>query len=126
MAHKSIKNKQKGAAALLLTVIILTGLLVVGLTIGLVMLTEIRLSKSSGDSVVAYYTAEAGVEMALYNIYAENPGWGGARTVGPVNIESGGVYNVTYRRNPQAGEPNIISTGTYKDSARVIVISLGW
>lgn len=70
MLNQGQNLKQTGAVALFLTVILLAGLLIIGLAVSLIMLSEIKLSRATGNSVVAYYAAESGAEMMTYNIYA--------------------------------------------------------
>jgi len=119
-----IRNQQ-GAAALLLTVVLLTGLLAVGLTVGLVMITETKLSIGSGESIVAYYAAESGVEHALYKV--RNGDWVASQplthyiltpTVTDVS------YDLQYIYAPLVTPSSIISsTGTYHTAGRLIVSS---
>jgi len=59
---------QKGAVSIVLAVLLLSILLVIGLSVSALMLQQIRLSGQSGQSVIAFYAAEAGAERCLYEV----------------------------------------------------------
>lgn len=112
------ENNQKGAAALFLTVILLSGLLVVGLAVGWVMLSEIKLSHGTGDSTVAYYVADSGIEWDLYRVRQIAPPPCPHATEN-YNVDSG-VAKLVCQSTAAGFE--IESTGTYRDSARVLTV----
>lgn len=118
-------HNQQGAAALLLTVVLLTGLLAVGLTVGLVIITETKLSTGSGDSVVAYYAAESGIEHALYKV--RNGDWIDSQplahhTLTPTVTDVS--YDLQYTYAPLLVPSGIISSiGVFHTAARLIVSS---
>ncbi|OIO47481.1 MAG: hypothetical protein COS76_01190 [Candidatus Portnoybacteria bacterium CG06_land_8_20_14_3_00_39_12] len=118
-------HNQQGAAALLLTVVLLTGLLAIGLTVGLVMITETKLSIGSGDSVVAYYAAESGVEHALYKI--RNGDWMVSQPLTHYSLTpviTNVSYDLQYIYAPLlVPSSNISSTGVFHTAARLIVSS---
>jgi len=57
-------NKEKGAT-LYFVIIIMSILLAAVFSIGTVLLIQLRTIKSIGDSVIAYYAADSGAEVAL-------------------------------------------------------------
>jgi len=59
---------QQGAISILLAVLLLAELSVIGLGIATLAIKQIRMSGQIGQSVVAYYAAEAGAERCLYDI----------------------------------------------------------
>lgn len=62
------KKTQKGVA-LYLTILIMSVLLGVGLGTSALLIRQIRMIKGVGDSVVAFYAADAGIEKAIYAYY---------------------------------------------------------
>ena len=59
---------QQGAISILLAVLLLTELSVIGLGIATLTVKQLRMSRQVGQSVVAYYAAEAGAERCLYDV----------------------------------------------------------
>ncbi len=70
MHQKNIKG-----TALLTALLIMGLLLTVSLLISSLILRENRIVKDLLDSGKAYYAAESGVELSLYGLYNELPGW---------------------------------------------------
>jgi len=66
-----IKNNQKGATAILLTVLILSVLLVIGMGVSTLVLNQIKTMRTVGFSVEALYAADAGAETCLYQVRKE-------------------------------------------------------
>jgi len=60
-----IKNSEKGVS-LIITFFILVIVLAVVLSISVILYSEIRIIRNIGDSVVAFYAADSGVEKTLY------------------------------------------------------------
>lgn len=58
--------QQQGAISILLAVLLLAELSVIGLGIATLTVGQIKMSGQVGQSVVAYYAAEAGAEKCLY------------------------------------------------------------
>ncbi len=68
-----IKNKKlKRGIALILTLLILTGLLALALGISTLIIREIKLSQEIANSVVAYGAADTGIERFMYGVNQES------------------------------------------------------
>jgi hypothetical protein len=65
MCAKNILNNKKGSA-LILTMFILTGMLIVAMSSSYVILVGIRAGGTQAQSTKAYYMAEAGAESLLW------------------------------------------------------------
>ncbi|MEA3453258.1 MAG: hypothetical protein U9Q96_02920 [Patescibacteria group bacterium] len=61
-------NRQKGAI-LYFTIVIMSILLAAVFSIGSVVLVQIKTIREAGDSVMAFYAADTGIETALNDIY---------------------------------------------------------
>ncbi|MEK7126930.1 MAG: pilus assembly PilX N-terminal domain-containing protein, partial [Patescibacteria group bacterium] len=100
MIEENIKNR-KGSA--LLTALLVMGILIaVSLALSSLIFREVRITRSFIDSGQAYYSAESGVEVALYGLNTQLPGWqfedggdyksfkvdDGMKTVGEVNLKN--------------------------------------
>ena len=83
-----INDSQKGAT-LYLAIVIMSILLAAVFSISAIVLTQIRTIKGMGDSVVAFYAADTGIETALYDLYNANY----ISHYGPVPLGSG-TYEV--------------------------------
>ena len=60
------KNYQKGVS-LYLALIIMFILIAIGLGVSLIIVSQMKMMKGMGDSVVAFCTADTGIEHSLYN-----------------------------------------------------------
>jgi len=73
MFEKNIKNR-KGSA--LLTALLVMGILIaVSLALSSLIFREVRITRSFIDAGQAYYSAESGIEIALYGLNTQLPGW---------------------------------------------------
>lgn len=63
------KNIQEKGVALFLAVLIMSVILAIGLGIGGILIQQIKISGNIGDSVVAYYAADSGIEQQIYDLY---------------------------------------------------------
>jgi len=79
-------NKEKGVS-LLLAVLVSSVLLAVSLGVSAILINQIRMIKGMGDSVVAFYAADNGVEEMLYNLY---------KTVNPEDVYEGFLGEASY------------------------------
>ena len=61
-----IKNSQKGVI-LFLAIVIMAILLSIGLGISTILMSQIAITRSIGNSVIAFYAADTGIERALLN-----------------------------------------------------------
>ena len=64
---KKQKN-QKGAVSLLLVILILSGILIIALSVSKIVLREIQMTAQISESVRAYQAADTGAEWTLYQI----------------------------------------------------------
>lgn len=64
--QKTLKEKQQGAMEILLSILVLNVMLIIGLGISVLMLSQIKMTTETGQSVVAFYAADAGAELCLY------------------------------------------------------------
>jgi len=127
---------QKGAVSIILAVLLLSVLSVISLGISILMIQQIKMSGQAGRSVVAFYTAEAGVERCLYQtrcVGAETPtaeciaetGPGLDQACASINggisdiLDSGATYQAT-----RESDTSITSTGQFRGTNRKI--ELNW
>jgi hypothetical protein len=66
-------KKQKGAASIFITMLILTGMLSVALTVSSIVQNGIVMSRAHLNSTKAYFAAESGAERILWRIRQETP-----------------------------------------------------
>ncbi|MBM3283919.1 hypothetical protein FJY90_06805 [Candidatus Gottesmanbacteria bacterium] len=65
------KTAQEKGVALFLAVLIMSVILAIGLGISGILIQQIKISENIGDSVVAFYAADAGIEQQIYDLYKE-------------------------------------------------------
>lgn len=82
-AFGKVRGMRRGAA-LLITLLLLGFLMTLTLGISALVIREIRLSRSIVDANIAYYSAEAGVEEALWGLHE-----------GKAGVEPNGTYGMT-------------------------------
>lgn len=128
MNSKFLKLNNQEGIALLLTMLILAGILAITIGIANLMITEIRLSSLTGQSVTAYYAAESGIEKALYEDRkgSYDPP---APPSGPTTLytSTDPAYNVSVTTEEDSETPgNMIVTyksiGSYKKTNRSIEV----
>lgn len=66
MRLKNITNNQQGTV-LLLALLIMSGLVIGGFTLGSVVISELRQSRQLDQAIIAYYAAESGAEKLLFD-----------------------------------------------------------
>ncbi|MBU1137167.1 pilus assembly PilX N-terminal domain-containing protein [Patescibacteria group bacterium] len=108
---------QKGAVAIILTVMTLNVLLIIGLGIGVLILQQVKLSIQSSESVVAFYAAEAGAERCLYEV-RKNSAVSCPYTNIPLAFDSQAKYTTTYNASNM-----ITSIGQYKGTSRKVELT---
>ncbi|OHB18650.1 MAG: hypothetical protein A2749_01140 [Parcubacteria group bacterium RIFCSPHIGHO2_01_FULL_45_26] len=105
LKNKTISNGDRGFA-LLIAIVVATIILTIGISIVNVALKEVILASTVRNSLASFYTADSGVECALYwdnirgNFSKESvfdPKQGGA---GPSTIECGGILVGDIFRSP--------------------------
>jgi len=104
---------QQGAISILLAMLLLTELLVIGLGISFLMVSQIKMSGQVGQSVVAFYAAEAGAEKCLYEVRK-----GTAVCPATGSLDNGANYATTYN-----GSDTITSIGQFKDTDRKVELT---
>ena len=112
------KNSKKGVS-LYLALMIMFILLAIGLGVSLIIVSQMKMMKGMGDSVVAFYAADTGIEHAMYNIRVESEDGGVSGT-----LSMGGEtanYNVT---SYFPGENRWDSKGSFKGVKRAIEITI--
>jgi hypothetical protein len=111
------KNYQKGVS-LYFALMIMFILLAIGLGISLIIVSQMKMIRGMGDSVVALYVADTGIEHAMYNKRVEGGNGGVSGT-----ISIGGElanYNVI---SFLPSEAKWQSSGNYKGVKRAIEIT---
>lgn len=134
-------NKSQKGVSLYLTILIMSVLLGVGLGISTLLIRQIRMIKGVGDSVVAFYAADSGIEKAMYALY--KGGYSGPPDpYGPGDINfsenldiSDPSYTYTVQGYSPSSDPDskcpsslndyycIQSVGTYKEVRRAIEVA---
>ena len=108
-------NFQKGAVSILFSILLLSLLMIISSAIFILMFQQMKMSKQTGHSVVAFYAAESGAERCLYQI-RNNTGTGcdilGGGTISGI-LNSQANYQTTYN-----GSNEINSVGKYLEAAR--------
>ncbi len=80
---------QKGAAAILMSFFVLTIILLIASTAATIMFFEIKMSREIGNSIPAFYAADAGTEQCLYQIRNSDSGEPCDSTGGTINASLG-------------------------------------
>jgi hypothetical protein len=130
-----IKINQRGNA-LFLTMIMLSGILIVVLGVSNIIMPGIVMNRGKEHSVKAYFAAEAGMEKAVFTIFKGSPDFSGYETDqepyltmygSPVDsldpwynedLPNGSQYNLAWASTTV--NMYIISTGSYQDSKRKV------
>jgi hypothetical protein len=104
----------KRGVSLYLALIIMFILIAIGLGVSLIIVSQMKMMKGMGDSVVAFYAADTGIEQALYEKRVNGIDWSGNGSVGGAN------YTVNYTGNSEAKWQ---SKGTFQGVNRAIEIT---
>jgi len=115
-----IKINQKGAATILLTVLLLSVFSTITFAIFVPILKQVRMSRSMEQSVIALYAADAGAEECLYRIKkdASSPCYMGASPCQlevNLNLNNGSVPSYLVEFN---GSDAIRSKGKFLSTVR--------
>jgi len=134
MKIKSLKFKkfQRGDA-LILTMFIMAGMLIVAMSGSYIALLEIRAAGVELQSTKAYYAAEAGAERFLYKLRREgyhdyggfnhNIFYNNNQFLFTGTLDNGSSYKIYYQ---QSNAPLIFnSVGSYKNVKRSVQIRIG-
>lgn len=119
-----IYNSNKGVS-LYLALMIMGILLAIALGISAIFIGQTKMLKEMGDSVIAFYAADTGIEEVLSGD-RNNPSSGGCIESSPCSLDNGAEYYLDIRDN--TADPNcpnfcIKSTGSYKETKRAIEIT---
>jgi len=118
----NIQNSDKGAA-LYLSLMIMTVLLAIALGLGAIFISQVKVMRGLGNSVIAFHAANTGIERVLA---------GDRRNPQPVSgsfllNDNKASYEVTVIAGGTKGCPAphfcIRSTGTYQETRRAIEIA---
>lgn len=104
---------QQGAVAIIFSVLLLVVLLVIGLGISAVLLQQVKLSRQTGESVVAFYAADAGAERCLYEVRKN-----AAVTCPSGVLDNGASYTVDYN-----GSDTVTSLGRFRATSREVELT---
>ena len=105
--------QQQGAISIFLAVLLLSELLVIGLGVSFLTVQQMEMSRQVGQSVIAYYAAEAGAEECLYEV---RKGTGSCPAAG--SLDNGANYATTYN-----GSDTITSIGHFKVTNRIVELT---
>jgi hypothetical protein len=108
------KKFQKGAVSILLAVLILSMISVISIGISVLIIQQIKMSGQSGQSVVAFYAADAGAEKCLYQVRKN----GAANCSYNDTLSNGAEYITNYN-----GTDTITSIGQFMDASRKVELS---
>lgn len=113
-----IENNSRGAAAILITMLILTFMIIISLVVAQLMIQEVRISRDIIKSFKAYEAAVAGLESGSWEVKQTTfPNSGISDT-----ITDGGNYDVSC----EVIRPSVlISVGKYLDVERQIEVNTG-
>ena len=118
------KQKFNRGVSLYLTMMILSLIFGLAFSLNTLLLTQIKSLRNIGDSVIAFYATETGIERALYSIKTE-------AGTGPwtETLSNSASYSVNLLNPGNGGCPTVAlsycleSIGTYKDVKRGIRIA---
>jgi len=110
-----LKNKQ--GVSLYLALLVMAILLSIGLATSAILIGQIRMIKGIGDSVLAFYAADTGIEKVLLNRANPSP------ISGTLENKSSYVVIVILPGPDCAADYRCIrSVGTYKETKRAIEV----
>ncbi len=109
----------KGAVSILLGVLLLGVLLSIGLAMSFLMVRQMKMSRQIGQSVIAFYAADAGAERCLYEL---REGTGVCPSDG--TIGAGEPYEASYEVITAGGGTGFTSLGVYKEANRKVEVDL--
>ncbi len=114
---KKKSNKEKGVTSILLIMLFLSVVSVVGFGLSLLMLRQLKMTSRAGESVVAFYAAESGIERCLYEVRKN-----GATNCPFDDVSLAFDPNATYTTFYD-GVSTITSLGRFKSTSRKIEVS---
>jgi hypothetical protein len=75
MINMKLQTTKEGVS-LYLALVIMSFLIAIGLGVSLIIVSQMKMMKGMGDSVVAFYAADTGIERTLYQV-RRGGGWSG-------------------------------------------------
>ncbi|MDD2730770.1 MAG: hypothetical protein PHW33_01445 [Candidatus Portnoybacteria bacterium] len=109
------KNSQTGAISVLMTMLVLGNLLIIASGISALLLAQVKMSDDAGESVPAFYAADAGAERCLFEI---RKGSGSCDLDGSDNVlDNQAVYRAAGSLDGESGQ--IDSTGYFNSLKKV-------
>jgi hypothetical protein len=112
--------KKRKATVLYLTFMIMNILLLISIALSTVLIGQFQIVRDIGNSVIAFYAADTGIERSLMN--RNNP-----VNISVTTLSNGASYKVVVkpRTDPSCNAKNycIISTGTFKETKRALRIT---
>jgi hypothetical protein len=125
MMHRCLKYKKKlSGSALILTMFIMAGMLVVAMSGAYLVLLGIRAGGIQAQSTIAYYAAEAGAERLLFELRQNGYTIGSvsAQKIFISELPSGAFYEVHFASFP----PLVFqSIGDFRNNKRSVEIRIG-
>jgi hypothetical protein len=94
MRKTFLKFKERSGSALLVAILIMGVFLTVSISLSTIIFREVNLTKALLDSGRAYYSAESGIEEALYSLNTELPGFNVENKIGKVSEDSVFEYSL--------------------------------
>ncbi|MBU0476700.1 hypothetical protein KKB68_01665 [Patescibacteria group bacterium] len=113
MLNTKLQNNR--GISIYITLLIMALLLAMGLGMSAILLGQIKIIRGMGNSVIAFYAADTGVEWALYNIRKEEGN-------GNVSESWDTDYGYSVTTNPCDLKICIKSLGTFKETKRAIEV----
>lgn len=118
-----MSNLNKKGVSLYLALVIMAILFSISLMASTILLGQIRMIKGMGDSVIAFYAADTGIEKTL--LYREDPMLTPGQDI-EVVLDNGATYKITVFSTGAMGcnaeNSCIQSIGSYKDTKRAIEV----
>ena len=104
---------------MLMTILMLSTLLIVGTTIVVVLVNQIKMSSQADQSVMAIFAADAGAENCLYQVRYGS----GACAISGAALTNGATYDASYALINGNTLSDIKSTGHYSQTNRKIELT---
>lgn len=115
----NIKFDQKGVA-LYLTMVVLSIMTASLLALSATLVSQSKTTGNLSNSILAFASADSGVEQALYKVYKESFVSGSFSE----ELPNGATYSVIVSTTTPSGSTIIRSTGSYRKSKRAIEVRL--
>jgi len=116
---KKINTKKRKGSALYFTILLLSMVIGISFSLNSILLSQIQVTRGTGNSVLAFYAADTGIEKVLNNRSNPSPE--------PGTLANGASYTITIK---DSGDPGcnadnycIISRGTYQETTRAVRVT---